>query len=477
MYDQELGEWQANQTGRIKGAEAFVSNVATAQGSARRAFDAVEREYNRRMNTRTLDGLVEEGYTSIGARLEVDGDRILESRFYIATFVTDWGEESAPSAVSDMVEVDQYSAVEVEVPAPPPGRHITKWRLYRSNTGSEMSAFQFVAEGEIASRTYVDSKRGADLGEVSPTSGWLEPPFRQDSAGAPKGAAPYLRGAVGMPNGIVAGFIDNFVAFCEPYHPYAWPVEYQITTEHPIVGLGVFGQSLFVGTMGAPYIMSGADSANMSALQLQSDQSCVARRSICGVGNGAIYASPDGLCLATPSGVQLLTAELWAREDWQALHPHEIIAVVHEGVYYFWTSQGGYALDFVSKRLGRVSVDPTAVHQDVLTDHVYGVVGARVVQLFAGSEPREALWRSGPAQLPAPAPFAWLQVDGDQSDMHPVVVQWFGDGQLRHTATLRDLKPQRLPPGRYLEHEFEVRTRARVTKVLMAGNTAELKQS
>ena len=53
---------------------------------------------------------------------------------------------------------------------------------------------------------------------------------------------------------------------------------------------------------------------------------------------GVVYASPDGLCLAGPSGVNLLTLGAFEREDWQELNPTEAFGGFHEGVYYLFTS-------------------------------------------------------------------------------------------------------------------------------------------
>lgn len=346
--------------------------------------------------------------------------------------------------------------------------------------GSDTAAFQFVDDILVGTLSYTDSLKGSQLGEVCPTTTWAEPPYRQDDASAapvrpPKGADPYLRGLVGMPNGIVAGFIDNFVAFCHPYHPYAWPVEYQITTEHPIVGLGVFGQTLFVGTMGHPYLISGSDSASMSADKLPHFQACVSRRSIVGVGDGVVYASPDGLCMASPRGVELLTGALFARADWQALHPEQIVAAEHEGVYYFWTPGACWALDFLAKKLGRVVLPGlTAVCRDILADHLFAVVGGQVLKLFGGAQARTGRWRTSRTVFPRQTPLAWIEADGDQGAAVPVAVRWYGDGELRYTAMLDSIEPQRLPPGRWLEHEVEIESAARLTKVALATATAEL---
>lgn len=488
QWQSDLAEWE-----RLSGeaADQDSSRAAKLQELQARAVtvsNEIEAEYFRRRDEiAEIVGAYIKGQSSLISGEDGDGlikvapDRIIDTRFYIATYVTDWGWESAPSAVSEMLEIDQNDSVTVTLPAPPPDRHITHWRLYRSNVGSASAAFQFVDELLISTLSYTDEMKGEQLGEPCPSLTWAEPPVRLDNASPatikpPKGPDPYLKGAVGMPNGIVAGFIDNFVAFCHPYHTYAWPVEYQVTTEFPIVGLGVFGQTLFVGTMGNPYLISGADSASMTALKMDSEHSCVSRRSIVGVGNGVVYASPDGLCLASQGGVQLLTGELFSREDWQALNPASIVAAVHEGVYYFWTTAGCWALDFVGKKLGTVTgVDATALHRDMLTDHLYAVVGNEVRKLFSQGR-RDATWRSGVAQLPAQAPLAWVQVDS-HFEAGPVTVRWTGDGALRHTATFHDTTPQRLPPGRWLEHEVEIETASRVTKVMLAGSTAELKSA
>ena len=484
-YDVAYQQWMEQGHLSSEVTAARIAKVRELQATANSLMSAIHEEGTRRFERvgEYASGAV--GDYSIGGEdgiLKVDPDRIIDARFYVTTYVNDWGWESAPSPVSEMVEVDQNDSTTVTVATPAPtDRHITHWRLYRSNVGTESAAFQFVDEMLITTPSYNDSLKGAQLGEPCPTFGWNEPPFRMDTDSPaeqkpPKGHDAFLRGIVGMPNGITAGFIDNFVAFCHPYHVYAWPVEYQITTEHPIIGLGVFGQTLFVGTMGNPYLISGADSASMAAIKLDADQACVSRRSIASVGNGVVYASPDGLCMASSTGVQLITGTLFSREDWQALDPASITASTHEGVYYFTTAKGTYALDTLAQKLVTVDVTWSAVHKDVVTDHLYAVRGDKVVKLFDGGR-RTGTWRSNLNKVQAQTPMAWLQVDGDQTPAAPVTVRWFGDGVLRYTATVTGIEPRRMPPGRWLEHELEIESPARVTRVLLASTIEEIKST
>ena len=253
--------------------------------------------------------------------------RLLETRAYIFTYVSEWGEESAPSPASELIEIDQNDTVLVtrsaSVVAPPYGP-LTHWRLYRSSTTEIGAAYQLVDEIAIGTLTYNDAKLQEELQEVCPSLTWVEPPA-------------IMLGLVGLPNGIMAGFFGKTLCFAEPFHPYAWPVEYQLTVEHNIVALGVFGQTLVALTEGNPYYVSGADSASMSAQKLESTQACVSKRSVASAEGAVIYASPDGICAAGPAGVELLTLGAYDKFDWQALGVTSSFAAFSEGVYYIFT--------------------------------------------------------------------------------------------------------------------------------------------
>lgn len=265
--------------------------------------------------------------------------RNVQTRTYIVTYLTDWDEESAPSPAADLLSVDQNDSIIVTAPSAPSGRNIVGWRLYRSATSSTGANWALVADTtapnaivrngvffgfNIANRVYSDSLPDEKLQEPCPSITWAEPPAD-------------LKGLVGLPNGIMAGFFGKTVCFCEPYAPYAWPIDYQLTTEFDIVGIGVFGQTAVVLTKGFPYYFSGADSASMSQQKIEVPQSCIAAGTIATVDGGVMYASPDGLCLASPSGVAVVTQGSFSKADWQAAVSAGAVGAFHDGAYYLFT--------------------------------------------------------------------------------------------------------------------------------------------
>lgn len=174
---------------------------------------------------------------------------------------------------------------------------------------------------------YPDAVKSAQLAEALGTTTWLPPP--ED-----------LRGLTSMANGVMAGYFGNTVCFSEAYTPYAWPVEYQIVVDYPVVAVAAFGQSLFVGTRGSIHVISGSDPSSMSDQLLTGGQSCVSARSVVALDGGVLFASPEGVCMADSNGVKVLTAALFTREDWTKLVPSSMVGMLHDGSYYFMYDKG-----------------------------------------------------------------------------------------------------------------------------------------
>jgi hypothetical protein len=343
--------------------QADAAAVREALAELRRLSDAVTAHYADSVTVATR--IIGEYFESeLEQGLPEAVVRQIETRAYIYTYVTDRGEESASSPPSELVDVDQNDTTTVVVAAPPAGRHVTHFRLYRSNSSNRGAAYQLVpnpnddAGFPIGTLTVVDDKRSAELQEPCPSLTWDEPPAD-------------FRGVVSLGNGIHVGYSGNTILPCEPYHPYAYPPEYRKTTSHPIVGLCALDTLLVVGTRGPLKLLSGTDSASLTEIRHTSGQSVVSARSMVAMSSGVVaFASPDGVCTVDAGGqVQVVTgpdgADLFAQEDWQALNPAEIFAAEWEGSYVFHVPAGFcYCLDLRTGKLTTLNVTGSAFYRD-----------------------------------------------------------------------------------------------------------------
>lgn len=113
---------------------------------------------------------------------------------------------------------------------------------------------------------------------------------------------------------------------------------------------------------------------------------------------------------------------------------------------------------------------PSAFYNDLVTDTLYAVEGTNIVPWFA-AEPFEAKWRSKVAIIDKKPSFGWMRVNGDFTS---ATVNLYMNGQLLHTTTFTDRKPNRVPVGRGREWEVEVVSEGVVTSVAVATDVKEL---
>jgi hypothetical protein len=241
------------------------------------------------------------------------GSSLAESRAYLVTWVSAYGEEgpaSTPVVVNGKVD-DTWTLTIGAAASGDLGtdRNLTKTRVYRTITGADgTTTFFFVAEIDIATLTYADT---ADDTTVSANSelestNWTAPPTD-------------LAGFCAMPNGILAGFRGNEIWFCEPYRPHAWPAAYMMVVDFPIVGLGCTYQTLVVCTQSFPITVTGINPASMAQSKSASLEPCQSRGSILSTTEGVYYASPNGIVLAGLGVITNITKDLITKDKWQSL--------------------------------------------------------------------------------------------------------------------------------------------------------------
>lgn len=142
-----------------------------------------------------------------------------------------------------------------------------------------------------------------------------------------------MRGLIAMENGVMVGFTGKEVCFSEPYRPHSWPVDYRQTVTYDVIGLGVFGQSVVVCTSGNPVVISGLHPESMSADPVKSPWPCVAKRGISSADFGVQYPSTVGMVLVGPGGASIVTRALYTAHEWKSLRPETFVAAFHDNRY------------------------------------------------------------------------------------------------------------------------------------------------
>lgn len=255
----------------------------------------------------------------------------LVSRSYVTTFVSSFGEEGPPSnaIIIASAKIDATFNL-VMVAADPddiagPNRDLTRRRIYRTITATGgTTTFFLVADLPIATLTYADTMTDLVLSSSSQlqSTNWTGPPSD-------------LQGWVTLTNGMVAGFRKNEIWFCEPYRMHAWPAIYTLVVEYPIVGLGVFNQTLVVCTQGYPHTITGVSPASMSVTKLAGLLPATSRGSIVSTVDGVYYSSPEGLALVASGGIVVATKKLIRKDKWNALVATSTLRAVRLGAAYY----------------------------------------------------------------------------------------------------------------------------------------------
>lgn len=397
-----------------------------------------------------------------------DPNDLPDSRYYVFTYVESSGAEGPPSPVSAMANVYPGQSVtigNIATATPDAAYDITRKRIYRTNTGATGAVFQLVDDILIGQATYSDTKLAINLEDELVTEDFDEPD-------------PLMEGLVAHPGGFFVGYHGTALYMSEPGYPYAWPVKYQLGVDYNVMGLGVVGSAIVVTTTGTPYMLDGGTPASMSLRRVEENQACLAKRGVVDLGYAVAFPSPDGLVVAAPNGIKVVTEALFSRDQWLALKPTSFVAVLWEGKYLCsydtGTEQGSFALDPLNPDTGVVFYDTyfTAAHNYLVDDHLYLCVDGNIVAWDAGAA-QSYTWRSGKQRAPRPMNLAAMQV---RADTFPVAVSIYGDGTKRYSVTVWDEKPVRLPGGYLAElFELELTGTGEVYEIIVGETMSELR--
>lgn len=383
---------------------------------------------------------------------------------YVVTLVSRFGEESAPSVASNIIERwDMISGapaggnVELSLPNIPSGSHgiVTK-RIYRAESGG---IYQYVADVNASTSEYVDSITSAQLGRSLPSVEWDMPDAR-------------LQGLTALPGGILAGFFENTLCFSEAYLPHAWPVAYQLAFKDNIIAIGATSSGLIVATQGQPYLVSGSSPEAMSPMQLDVDQPCISARSLVDMGEYVIYAGHEGLVAAGGRDARVVTAEVFTKEQWQALDPGSMHAYRYDGRYLAFYS-GGCMVFTPGEGVEFLDIAASGGYHDIAAGTLYLIQNSAITAWGQGM-PMTFTWCSRLHEVPPGS--AGFTCGKLIASHYPVRLIIRADGNDVLDADIFDAGMFRLPAGYTLCRDWEIELQGtnQVHSVQIATSPSEL---
>ncbi len=400
------------------------------------------------------------------------GDGTETTHAWVYTFVGTYANrkfEGPPSSPSDSQDVEggETETLTGIENAPPGDYNITHQRLYRSVSGTSGSLFYFVEERAVSNADWEDTM--GSYGDPIETTLYDPPPSDMHSI-------------IALPNGGMAGLSGNALCLSVPYAPHAWPTDYQEknTMESEGVGLAVLGQSIVVLTETRPYLATGTDPNSVTMKRLPLNQACVSKKSIVHLDKlGVMYASPDGLVLVHPGGVELLSEDWLSKKEWQTYKPSSIHAYQWDGRYVAFydngTTQAGFIFD--PKGFGLIHIDTyaTAGFEDPLSDELYLLVSQRIEKWAGGYSVNSFTWKSKVFTEPQPLNLNTVQVIA--TSYASLTVSVWADGVLKADAvSVTSAEGFRALAGNFTARQWEIQVAGTddVMEVVLAESMSDL---
>lgn len=393
---------------------------------------------------------------------------------YVYTFVTSWGEESAPSPATAVTTIEGNQTVQLTGLNTRAGTNndVTKKRIYRISSGSMGAEYQYLAEINEADTTYDDDNGANALNtvttEVLATEYWECPPDDLK----------YLTQAHA---GMLVGASGKELCISEPYIPYAWDSRQRLTFDSNITGIGVWKETILVITEKFPYIVYGSSPESLYSKKINISQPCVAHKGIVPFPGGILYPSPDGLCLFDGNIVSVLSKGWIKKEQWQAMTPANLKAGWHESKYWgifkgtnvgiMVDTETGEYFDFNTPAPAEALYD---IYIDEDTDTITLLTrdsgGTSYVHTFNTGSALTYTWKS--KEFVDKDKYTCAKVTGAFTS---ITFKFYLDGILVQTKTVTSEKMFRLPAkGYHISKEVQVEGTEQIDSIQLATSPKEL---
>lgn len=365
-------------------------------------------------------------------------ETVEETRAYVYTYVTEYGEESQPSDPTLITSTlgSTYNLSDIStVVSDAASRNVTKRRIYRTVTGNAATSYFYVGEiNDMVTSTFTDNLADdvVALNNILESTYWAEPPID-------------LEGWVMMPNGYMIGWKGKTICFSDPYRPHAWPAEYQISTEFEVVGMSVWGTAVIIGTKSQPYLGQGVTPQSFTMQKMDAVEPCLSRRGMVSTVAGAYYPSLNGLVMVNAGGINVITTDVLTKEEWEDYSPRNIFAAALGLQYIAFNAEDfGFVFNPTEPKTKLIELDffdqISSVTTDKYTGNVYIIRAGRVFEWDPDTDERLFWrWRSKEFHLPKPVNFGAVKIKflvQDQAfeidNTNATYLQQFNDARIQY---------------------------------------------
>jgi hypothetical protein len=253
-------------------------------------------------------------------------------RSYLFTYVTDRGEESAPSSPTDPISVLPSQKVVLTIDVTNAPSNAVAIRIYRTETTDSGTAFFFVAEEPIPPDpvVYTDLLLSVDLpGDTLQTTDWAPPPST-------------LRGLVLSTKGFYAGYVGSELYLSEPFLAYAWPTDYKIDFTGDISHIARYGDMLAVFTDREIALIVGNTPLEVRKIKVEGFELLTSIYSTSELDGLLYFATPTGMGVLSGTNAAIVTDEVVAERWWRDnIDASECAVATFDNVIYLLAQPGG----------------------------------------------------------------------------------------------------------------------------------------
>lgn len=417
--------------------------------------------------TGVLDLAVPRPDTGPSLTINGTGDgNLLRSSVYVYTRVTDWGEESAPSKPSGVLDVEYGQHITFSGLSDGSDAHVTHYRLYRAVGGETSNVWMIVPYQTTAGSLKYDSDNQIIYDIPKASVAGAKDGLRDDDLNISIEVESFheppddLHSLTDFSNGLIGGLSGREVCFAHPWHPFAWPLGYRYQLDADGVGMGSMNGVPIVFTAQSVYLFDGAGPDSYHQRKISEVYGCESALSIAGMPTGVFFASKDGLCMAHNNGVDILTKDIWTKNQWAALVPSSLMGFYHDDSYYgfFIGSSKGFILPFGEESVSTFDLG-NVIHGGYLEPAVglYVILQAtegRGLYSFDSGTTLTSTWKSKLFRRP-PVNYGAFRIVGEAGSSD---IKIFYDGVEKYDETVTHNQAMRMPSGftgRDIEVEIE----------------------